>query len=163
MFFISSCFSSPPFIFLIMCFYLASTASAAHFWYSPTASSYHWLESCFRSDSGSRTGGLCGYRWHRGECWCVRHVLTWYNNSTSRPLTPCATTASGRTCPTTILPIKYEYLSDRAMIAFPKIFWIKIIQRRWKKIMAERKRIINNRKSIKEVIQYQYTGKWSKY
>ena len=62
-----------------------------------------------------------------------------------------------------ILPIKYEYLSDRAMIAFPKIFWIKIIQRRWKKIMAERKRIINNRKSIKEVIQYQYTGKWSKY
>ena len=61
-----------------------------------------------------------------------------------------------------ILPIKYEYLDDGTIVAFPKIFWIKIIQRRWKKIMAERKRIINNRTYIKEVIQYQHSGKWSK-
>ena len=60
-----------------------------------------------------------------------------------------------------ILPVKYEYLSDGAMVAFPKIFWVKVIQRRWRKIMAERKIIINNRKSAKELIIYQYTGKWS--
>ena len=60
-----------------------------------------------------------------------------------------------------MLPIKYEYLEDGTMVAFPKILWIKIIQRRWKKIMAERKKIINERTSTKEIIYYQSCSKWS--
>jgi hypothetical protein len=45
-------------------------------------------------------------------------------------------------------------------IVILKTFWLRIIQRKWKKYIAEIKRIQNIRKKISSLNQRQLTGKW---
>jgi hypothetical protein len=45
-------------------------------------------------------------------------------------------------------------------IAILKTFWIKIIQRKWKKIFQERKNILQMRKTFKSLYHREISGKW---
>lgn len=55
---------------------------------------------------------------------------------------------------------KCIYLDGGQYIAILKTFWIKIIQRKWKKIFQERKNILQMRKSFKSLYHREITGKW---
>ena len=57
--------------------------------------------------------------------------------------------------------IQYETLSTGEMVGYLKTFWLKIIQRKWKKIMRERKCIIALRGTPKELLYREKHGKWS--
>lgn len=52
------------------------------------------------------------------------------------------------------------YLPTQECICILKTFWIKLIQRKWKKIYAERQRIINLRKDPKCLRVREITGNW---
>ena len=47
-------------------------------------------------------------------------------------------------------------------IAYINTFWIKIIQRKWRKIYNERKKILQLRKSFHAIREKEMTGKWPK-
>jgi len=44
-----------------------------------------------------------------------------------------------------------------------KTFWIKIIQRKWRNILAKRKKILANRMQTKNILFREQTGKWRDY
>jgi hypothetical protein len=52
------------------------------------------------------------------------------------------------------------YLESLHCVAILKTFWIKLIQRTWKRIVAERKRILNERCSVKSLRHREINGKW---
>lgn len=52
------------------------------------------------------------------------------------------------------------YLSDGECVAILKTFWIKIIQRKWKNILAKRREIIKLRCQIKSILYREINGKW---
>jgi hypothetical protein len=52
------------------------------------------------------------------------------------------------------------YLSGGECVAILKTFWIKIIQRTWKNIILERKKIIKLRCNLKSIIHREVNGKW---
>jgi hypothetical protein len=52
------------------------------------------------------------------------------------------------------------YLPTNECIAILKTFWIKLIQRKWKNIMKQRKYIIQQRSNMYALIQREITGKW---
>lgn len=52
------------------------------------------------------------------------------------------------------------YLENNEMVAILKTFWIKIIQRTWKNIFQERKRIQKLRMRIASVIYREINGSW---
>jgi hypothetical protein len=56
--------------------------------------------------------------------------------------------------------VDYYYLPGNEMVGVCKTFWLKIIQRKWKKIYAERKRIEKSRTHISEILYYQRHGSW---
>jgi|TARA_B110000259_G_scaffold185174_1_gene233667 hypothetical protein len=58
--------------------------------------------------------------------------------------------------------VKVEYFGDVEMVAIIKTFWLRLIQRRWKRIYKERNNIINNRKNIITLRAREMIGKWSK-
>ena len=55
------------------------------------------------------------------------------------------------------------FIHNNVYIAITKTFWIKIIQRTWKKIMIERNRIMKLRKGLYSLHQYEITGKFPYY
>ena len=44
-----------------------------------------------------------------------------------------------------------------------KTFWIKIIQRKWRNVLAKRRQIIHNRLQTKNILNREQTGKWKDY
>jgi hypothetical protein len=54
----------------------------------------------------------------------------------------------------------YITLPTKEMIAILKTFWLRIIQRTWKKIYKERNQIIQYRKTPYALFVFQRTGKW---
>lgn len=56
---------------------------------------------------------------------------------------------------------KIEYLTGEECVAIIKTFWIKWIQRAWKKYFLERKNILQNRMSLNEIRYFEINGKWS--
>ena len=56
--------------------------------------------------------------------------------------------------------IKHEILDTLETVAIDKLFWIKILQRKWKKIMVERNRINQQRNSPKNIAYVQQHGRW---
>jgi hypothetical protein len=54
------------------------------------------------------------------------------------------------------------YVHDRCC-AIIKTFWIKIVQRSWKRVFKERTRIRALRRSVKAILYWQMTGKWPEY
>ena len=52
------------------------------------------------------------------------------------------------------------YLESLHCVAVLKTFWIKLIQRTWKKNYAERKRVSNERCSVKSLRYREINGKW---
>ena len=46
-------------------------------------------------------------------------------------------------------------------VAIIKTFWLKIVQRCWKKVFKQRKELIQKRSAIKALQERQRTGKWS--
>lgn len=59
--------------------------------------------------------------------------------------------------------IKVDELEGQEQVGYIKTFWIKIIQRRWKNILKERKKIIKERLLPKSLYERQLTGKWPKH
>jgi hypothetical protein len=59
--------------------------------------------------------------------------------------------------------IQIDELSGQEQVGYIKTFWIKIIQRRWKTIFKERKKIIKGRLLPKSLYERQLTGKWPKH
>jgi hypothetical protein len=53
------------------------------------------------------------------------------------------------------------YLKGDECVCIIKTFWIKIIQRAWKKIYKLRKRILDLRKRPDSIMYRQITGKWN--
>jgi hypothetical protein len=58
--------------------------------------------------------------------------------------------------------VKVEYFGDVEMVAIIKTFWLRLIQRKWKRVYRERKNIINKRKNIITMRNREMIGKWSK-
>jgi hypothetical protein len=52
------------------------------------------------------------------------------------------------------------YLSGGECVSIIKTFWIKIIQRTWKNIISERKKIIKLRCNLKSIKHREINGKW---
>jgi len=52
------------------------------------------------------------------------------------------------------------YLESQHCVAILKTIWIKLIQRKWKKVFAERKQILNERCTIKALLYREINGKW---
>lgn len=57
---------------------------------------------------------------------------------------------------------KYIMLPTQEAVAILKTFWLRIIQRKWKKVFQERKNMIRNRLSLTSLHIRQITGKWPK-
>ena len=58
--------------------------------------------------------------------------------------------------------IKIHIDEDECLISIRKTFWLCLIQRHWKKLFTEKKRIINGRKTILSILYFQINGKYPK-
>lgn len=56
--------------------------------------------------------------------------------------------------------VDYYCLPGEEMVGICKTFWLKMIQRKWKKIYAERKRIKRKRQTLFEIIYRERHGCW---
>ena len=52
------------------------------------------------------------------------------------------------------------YLSGQESCAIIKTMWLKVVQRRWKKVFRERNRILNIRKQTQSLLYRERYGKW---
>jgi hypothetical protein len=52
------------------------------------------------------------------------------------------------------------YLESQHCVAILKTFWIKLIQRKWKKVFVERKRVFGERCGLKSIKYREIHGKW---
>lgn len=59
--------------------------------------------------------------------------------------------------------VKWECLSGLELVGYWKTFWLKLVQRRWKRIVAEKKKIIEARKTPKSLIYREKHGKWPEH
>lgn len=59
--------------------------------------------------------------------------------------------------------IKCEELSGLEQVGYINTFWLKIVQRRWKKIYKMRQDILKARSSPLALIERQQTGQWPKH
>ena len=55
---------------------------------------------------------------------------------------------------------KCVYLESQHCVAILKTIWIKLIQRKWKKVFAERKRVLHERCGLKAIRFREVRGKW---
>ena len=55
------------------------------------------------------------------------------------------------------------YLKNNEYVAILKTFWIRLIQRTWKRIFVERKNVILKRKMLSSLNYRQLNGKWPSY
>jgi len=58
--------------------------------------------------------------------------------------------------------IQIDELSGNESVGYIKTFWIKIIQRRWKKIYKQRQDILKQRMLPRSIRERQLTGNWPK-
>jgi hypothetical protein len=56
--------------------------------------------------------------------------------------------------------IQVDMLSGQEQVAYLKTFWVRIIQRRWKKIYKARKDLLKQRMQIASLRERERTGKW---
>ena len=56
--------------------------------------------------------------------------------------------------------VEYFYLSSQHCICIKKTFWIKMIQRCWKRVMLERKRVIAERTQYASIRHREVFGRW---
>tara|TARA_B110000858_G_scaffold37668_2_gene42357 strand:+ start:1949 stop:2371 length:423 start_codon:yes stop_codon:yes gene_type:complete len=63
--------------------------------------------------------------------------------------------------PVSLELVDYFCLPGEEMVGICKTFWLKMIQRKWKKVYAERQRIMQKRKTTKELLHRERHGKWS--
>ena len=59
--------------------------------------------------------------------------------------------------------IQADLLSGQEEVAYLKTFWLRIVQRRWKKIYKDRKEILRQRGQVKAMQERQRTGNWPKH
>ncbi|NCA21784.1 MAG: hypothetical protein EBS86_11695, partial [Crocinitomicaceae bacterium] len=52
------------------------------------------------------------------------------------------------------------YLEGDECVAILKTFWIRIIQRRWKKVVEERKRVLGERMKLSNIQHREMKGHW---
>ena len=64
--------------------------------------------------------------------------------------------------PVSLEIIEYYYLHGNEMVAVCKTFWLRLIQRKWKQIYAERLRITKIRQMPKSLIYRELNGHWDK-
>ena len=57
--------------------------------------------------------------------------------------------------------VETDELDGEEMVGYIKTFWLRIIQRKWKKIFERRKKIISERKLIKSLKYREINGKWN--
>lgn len=57
--------------------------------------------------------------------------------------------------------MEVEELKGGETVAYIKTRWIRLIQRRWRSILRQRKQVIQYRSSLKELHKREITGKWS--
>ena len=55
---------------------------------------------------------------------------------------------------------QYIVLPTQEAIAILKTFWIRIIQKKWKKVFQERKRVLDARTNLSSIYYRQINGKW---
>jgi hypothetical protein len=53
-----------------------------------------------------------------------------------------------------------ELSPGQEQVAYLKTFWLRIVQRRWKKIYKERQEILKRKSHIKALMERQRRGKW---
>ena len=56
--------------------------------------------------------------------------------------------------------IQADVLTGQEEVAYLKTFWLRIVQRRWKKIYKDRQTLIQQRSTFKALQERQRTGKW---
>ena len=56
--------------------------------------------------------------------------------------------------------VQADVLKGGEEVAYLKTFWLRLVQRRWKKIYQARKEILKKRSGIKALQERQRTGKW---
>jgi hypothetical protein len=56
--------------------------------------------------------------------------------------------------------VEYFYLPSQHCICIKKTFWIKIIQRTWKRILAERRRVVAERMQYGSIRHREVFGRW---
>ena len=54
----------------------------------------------------------------------------------------------------------HNYYGDVELVATIKTFWLRLIQRKWKRIYKQRKHIIRERMRFGSLRQREMTGKW---
>lgn len=63
--------------------------------------------------------------------------------------------------PVSLEIVDYFCLPGEEMVGICKTFWLKMVQRKWKKVFAERKRIERARHTTKEILHRERHGQWS--
>jgi hypothetical protein len=56
--------------------------------------------------------------------------------------------------------VNYYYLPGKEIVGICKTFWLKLVQRKWKKVYVERMRVINLRKKSTSILYHEKYGKW---
>jgi hypothetical protein len=59
--------------------------------------------------------------------------------------------------------IQSDILSGQEEVAYLKTFWLRIVQRRWKKIYKMRKELIKQRSQYKQLKERERTGNWNSH
>ena len=59
--------------------------------------------------------------------------------------------------------IQCDELSGLEQVGYIKTFWLKIVQRRWKKVYKERQEMLKQRSSIVALKERQQNGQWPKH
>ena len=54
----------------------------------------------------------------------------------------------------------YYCLPGKEMVGVCKTFWLKLVQRKWKKVFAERQRMNKKRRTHEEIIYRERNGNW---
>lgn len=56
--------------------------------------------------------------------------------------------------------IQTDVLTGQEEVAYLKTFWLRIVQRRWKKIYQARKDLLRQRSTLSAIFERQRTGQW---
>lgn len=59
--------------------------------------------------------------------------------------------------------VKCDELTGQECVGYVKTFWLKIVQRRWKKVFKERNEMLKARSSLAVLKERQQTGQWPKH
>ena len=58
--------------------------------------------------------------------------------------------------------VKVDNLTGNETVGYLKTFWLRVVQRRWKKVFKERERILKIRQHPKSRMHFRSFGKWPK-